>query len=147
MAGIVLVQKIVGALAETGASIDSCESMASFLGTRLATLAASLGHVHVPGTSKVQHSKALDIDEIELGNGIHNEPVIILLPCLDLRILTLKNKNYSLKGYQTVKPIPSAAVLSARMIDVLTDIEDAGRSFVEFRHDGKDEVVLMVNNL
>lgn len=33
------------------------------------------------------------------------------------------------------------------MIDVLTDIEDAGRSFADFRHDGKDEVVLMVNNL
>jgi dihydroxyacetone kinase len=89
MAGIVLVQKIVGALAETGASIDRCESMALFLGTRLVTLAASLGHVHVPGTSQVQHSKVLGIDEIELGNGIHNEPVIIFTSPASICMVTL----------------------------------------------------------
>lgn len=55
--------------------------------------------------------------------GIHNEP-----------------------GVKRIK-IPSARELLTQMVDFATDTVDKDRSFVPFKHDGSDEVVLMINNL
>lgn len=55
--------------------------------------------------------------------GIHNEP-----------------------GIKRIK-IPSTRELLEQMLTFVTDITDPDRSFVPFKHDGKDEVVLMLNNL
>lgn len=55
--------------------------------------------------------------------GIHNEP-----------------------GTQKL-PLKSTADLVDNMLSKITDTTDKDRSFVPFKHDGSDEVVLMVNDL
>lgn len=62
-------------------------------------------------------------DLVSLPPGIHNEPGLETLPLTTSRALLLK------------------------MIELATDTTDKDRSFVPFANDGKDEVVLMVNNL
>jgi dihydroxyacetone kinase len=49
-------------------------------------------------------------------------------------------------GVEKVK-LPSSKELVARMLKMITDTKDPERGFVPFQHDGKDEVVLLVNNL
>jgi hypothetical protein len=56
-------------------------------------------------------------------SGIHNEPGI------------LKRK------------LPPAKELITQMLGYITDTDDAERAFLPFKHDGKDRVVLLVNNL
>jgi len=56
-------------------------------------------------------------------SGIHNEP-----------------------GLETV-PLTTTKDLLVKMINLATDTTDKDRSFVPFQNDGKDEIVLMVNNL
>lgn len=56
--------------------------------------------------------------------GIHNEP-----------------------GYRRSSPIPPLPGLMEGMIEMLVSTADEERSFLPFRHDRQDEVVLMVNNL
>lgn len=56
--------------------------------------------------------------------GIHNEP-----------------------GFTRASPIPSRTELVAQMLDFITTTTDPERSFLQFRHDGSDEVALLVNNL
>ena len=56
--------------------------------------------------------------------GIHNEP-----------------------GYKKVSPIPKADELIKSMVETLTSTTDPDRSYVKFKNDGTDRVVLMVNNL
>lgn len=56
--------------------------------------------------------------------GIHNEP-----------------------GFQRIRPIPRLTTLVDRMMGMLTSTTDEERSFLDFKHDGKDKVVLVVNNL
>jgi dihydroxyacetone kinase len=75
----------------------------------------------VPGTKAAESH--LGPDELELGMGIHNEPGTSKL----------------LLG--------SVAELVANMLSRITDTTDPDRGFVPFKHDGKDEVVLLVNCL
>lgn len=56
--------------------------------------------------------------------GIHNEP-----------------------GFTKVSPIPPASKLIENMVETLTSTSDPDRSYVNFKNDGTDRVVLMVNNL
>ena len=67
--------KILGAAAATGASYDECMSLGTAVSDQLVSIAATLDHCSVPGRS--EHA-TLGIDEIELGTGPHNEPVMIL---------------------------------------------------------------------
>jgi hypothetical protein len=78
-------------------------------------------HLQIPGTGPSEHT--LKPDEMELGMGIHNEP-----------------------GVKRIK-IPSARELLAQMVDFASDTANKDRSFVPFKHDGSDEIVLMINNL
>ena len=56
--------------------------------------------------------------------GIHNEP-----------------------GHSRVSPIPPLRDLVSQLLDFIIRTDDAERSFLPFKHDGNDRVVLMVNNL
>jgi dihydroxyacetone kinase len=61
------------------------------------------------------------------GMGIHNEP-----------------------GFKPIRPYPGLPTLVATILDAIlsTRKEDPDRGFLEsLQHDGKDEVVLLVNNL
>jgi dihydroxyacetone kinase len=42
---------------------------------------------------------------------------------------------------------PDPKALIKRMVELLLNTEDEDRSFVPFRNDGSDEVVVLVNNL
>ncbi|CED83175.1 dihydroxyacetone kinase [Phaffia rhodozyma] len=121
MAGTVLVYKIAGALAKEGAEIDEVYDLGKYVADRTATLGVGLEHCSLPGsTSTESHLKA---DEMELGMGIHNEP--------GLEKITL----------------PKTRDLLNQMITFSISTSDPDRSFVPFKGDGKDEVVLMINNL
>jgi triose/dihydroxyacetone kinase / FAD-AMP lyase (cyclizing) len=56
--------------------------------------------------------------------GIHNEP-----------------------GFERLSPLPSLSQLISQMFQTLTSTTDPERSFLPFKGDGQDEVVLLVNNL
>ena len=62
-------------------------------------------------------------DEVEIGMGIHNEP-----------------------GNRTAK-FTSTTNLVADLMNVLTNPKDQDRAFVDFKLDGSDNVILLVNNL
>lgn len=55
--------------------------------------------------------------------GIHNEPGVLKMP------------------------LPTSQELVATMLRMVYDTSDEDRAFLDFKLDGKDEVVLMVNNL
>ncbi|TEB29146.1 dihydroxyacetone kinase 1 [Coprinellus micaceus] len=120
LAGTVLVYKIAGALAARGASLDDVHRTAAWVSENVATVGASLGHVHVPGTAPLTTNLASD--ELEVGMGIHNE-----------------------SGSNHVSPIPSLSELIKNMLSLLTSVDDPERSFLPFK--GSDNVVLLVNNL
>lgn len=49
-------------------------------------------------------------------------------------------------GIEKIK-LPTSKELIKRMLGLITDTSDEDRAYVPFKHDGKDEVVLLVNNL
>ncbi|KAJ7731224.1 dihydroxyacetone kinase [Mycena metata] len=122
LAGVVLVYKIAGALAAQGASLDEVYSTAQWVAGRIGTIGVGLEHCHVPGTAAP--SSSLSATEIEIGLGIHNEP-----------------------GNTRLSSIPPLSELIPRLLDYITSTTDAERGFLPFQNDGKDEVVLLVNNL
>ncbi|KAI9837246.1 MAG: hypothetical protein M1819_000320 [Sarea resinae] len=122
IAGTVLVQKVAGALAATGAPLDVVFKAAQLTSKNLASVGASLSHVHVPGREQPDPNSEenLDLEEIEIGMGIHNEP-----------------------GFARVKmELPE---LVKTMLSQLLDTEDNDRAFLHLSP--KDEVVLLINNL
>ncbi|KAF9516686.1 hypothetical protein BS47DRAFT_1327214 [Hydnum rufescens UP504] len=126
LAGTVLVYKIAGALAHRGGSLDQVEALAKFVAKNIATFGVGLEHCHIPGTEP--HASRLAVDELELGMGIHNEP-----------------------GFARIRPYPTLQKLVARLLNHLTSsIEtDPERGFLSpsLQRDGKDQFVLLVNNL
>ncbi|TGZ76458.1 dihydroxyacetone kinase [Ascodesmis nigricans] len=71
IAGTILVSKIAGALAATGARLQQTAALARLVAANLVSMGSSLAHVHVPGTAV--GDTGLKMGEIELGMGIHNE--------------------------------------------------------------------------
>jgi triose/dihydroxyacetone kinase / FAD-AMP lyase (cyclizing) len=65
LAGTVLVYKIAGALAVTGASIDDVYELAQMIAARVGTVGVARGHVQIPGTTPSEPS--LGGDTIEIG--------------------------------------------------------------------------------
>lgn len=72
VAGTVLVEKIVGAAAERGADLDSCERLARRLVGDVRSMGVALTAPTVPHAG--EPSFTLADDEMELGIGIHGEP-------------------------------------------------------------------------
>ncbi|KAJ3013248.1 Dihydroxyacetone kinase 2 [Thoreauomyces humboldtii] len=122
LAGTVLVYKIASAVASTGADVDEVHAMAEYIATRVGTIGVGLNHCHVPGT-EISADNHLKDDEVEIGMGIHNESGI------------------------SKEKLTSSAELIKKMLAYVTDINDVERAFLPFKHDGNDEVVLLVNNL
>ncbi|GAA5972207.1 hypothetical protein JCM11641_002358 [Rhodosporidiobolus odoratus] len=123
LAGTVLTYKLAGALAAQGASLDEVEHIAKIVSEGCGTMGMGLQSVHVPGTKKSEEER-LKEDEVDIGMGIHNEP-----------------------GIRKASPVPSAAKLVDEFLSTITSTEDKERAYLPFKNDGKDEVILMVNNL
>ncbi|KAL1747587.1 Dak1 domain-containing protein [Schizophyllum fasciatum] len=120
LAGTVLVYKIAGALAQKGLSLDEIYNVSQYAANRVASIGVGLEHCHVPGTAPT--TSHLQANEIEIGMGIHNE-----------------------SGVKRLSPAPALSELIPQLLDLLTSTSDPERSYVPFK--GKDEVVLLVNNL
>ncbi|WVR05765.1 dihydroxyacetone kinase [Kwoniella sp. DSM 27419] len=121
LAGTILVYKIASALSDSGADLDAVEDIGKYVNSRLGTLGVGLEHCHVPGTRAGESH--LSENQIELGMGIHNEA-----------------------GTQKLE-LGTVSSLVDTMLAKITDTTDKDRSFVPFKNDGSDEVVLLVNNL
>ncbi|WWC99517.1 dihydroxyacetone kinase [Kwoniella sp. B9012] len=121
LAGTILVYKIASALSDQGADLDTVEDVAKYVTSRLGTIGVGLDHCHVPGTNVGESH--LDDNQLELGMGIHNEA-----------------------GTHKLE-LPSIAQLVDQMLSKITNTDDPERSYVPFKNDGSDEVVLLVNNL
>ena len=121
IAGTVLVHKISGALAATGASLDDVYKVAKLASDNIVSVGASLDHVHVPGRAAPDPNsdEVLAAEEVEIGMGIHNEP-----------------------GSGRAKvALPE---LVNRMLQQLLDAKDEDRAFLKVN---SNEVVLLINNL
>lgn len=73
LAGVVLFNKIIGALAAQGVSLEQLQSESVSLNKRIGTLSVCLEACNIPG---VGLSFELSSDELEIGLGIHGEPGI-----------------------------------------------------------------------
>lgn len=114
--------KIAGALAQTGAGLEEVYSVAEWVSKNIATVGVGLEHCHVPGTTASEAH--LGSSEIEIGMGIHNET-----------------------GAQRVSPVPPLSELVQVLLDLLLSRSDPERAFLPTQGSGKDNVVLLVNNL
>ncbi|KAL1976951.1 hypothetical protein VTN31DRAFT_3233 [Thermomyces dupontii] len=121
LAGGIMVMKIAGALAETGASLEEVYRIAKLATENLVSLGSSLEHVHVPGREPPAASELIPHDEVEIGMGIHNEPG------------SHRAKNTSLPD------------LVRTMLKQLLDQNDPDRAYISYGPD--DRFALMINNL
>ncbi|KAF2225964.1 Dak1 domain-containing protein [Elsinoe ampelina] len=119
IAGTVLVHKIAGALAATGAPLQDVSKVARLVAENVVSIGSSLSHVHVPGRG-TDDVEELAVGEVEVGMGIHNEA-----------------------GSEKAKTdLPS---LVEKMLKYTLDQSDKDRAFSTISKG--DDVVLLVNNL
>ena len=74
VAGTVLVEKLVGAAANKGYSLEQCEALARRVNNHCRSFGVALNACVVPAAGKP--SFVLEDDEVEFGVGIHGEPGI-----------------------------------------------------------------------
>src|SRR4051812_1609781 len=72
VAGTMIVEKIVGAVAEAGAELAACKAVAERVNERTRSMGVALTSCTVPAAGKPTFS--IGDDEIEMGGGIHGEP-------------------------------------------------------------------------
>jgi dihydroxyacetone kinase-like protein len=72
VAGTVIVEKVVGSLAESGADLAACKALGDKVNQRTASMGVALTSCTVPAAGR----PTFDIgdDELEMGVGIHGEP-------------------------------------------------------------------------
>ena len=72
LAGTVIVEKVVGSLAETGADLAACKALGNKVNRRTASMGVALTSCTVPAAGR----PTFDIGEheLEMGVGIHGEP-------------------------------------------------------------------------
>ncbi len=72
VAGTVIVEKVVGSLAETGANLATCKALGDRVNHHCSSMGVALSSCTVPAAGR----PTFDIDdkEIEMGVGIHGEP-------------------------------------------------------------------------
>jgi dihydroxyacetone kinase-like protein len=81
VAGGVVVTKIVGALADLGASLDDVEAMARQVNARTRTVGVALSSCHLPTAAKPTFD--LPAGEIDFGIGVHGEAGLSRRPLAD----------------------------------------------------------------
>ena len=72
VAGTMIVEKVVGSLAETGASLSECENFGNHVNKMTGSMGVAFTSCTVPAAGKPTFE--LSADEIEFGVGIHGEP-------------------------------------------------------------------------
>ncbi len=72
VAGTLIVEKIVGAAAEAGASLDQCKTLGDRVNTRTASMGVAFTSCTVPEAGVPTFE--IGPDEMEVGVGIHGEP-------------------------------------------------------------------------
>jgi phosphoenolpyruvate---glycerone phosphotransferase subunit DhaK len=72
VAGTMIVEKCVGSLAETGASLQACKTLGDKVNARTASIGVALTSCSVPAAGRPTFDIAEN--EIEMGVGIHGEP-------------------------------------------------------------------------
>lgn len=72
VAGTVIVEKCVGSLAETGASLQACKALGDKVNTRTASIGVALTSCTVPAAGRPTFD--ISDNELEMGVGIHGEP-------------------------------------------------------------------------
>lgn len=122
IAGTVLVQKISGALAATGADLKDVYQTAKLVASNVVSIGSSLAHVHVPGRQVATEKEEgeLGFEEAEIGMGIHNEA-----------------------GSERVKTDLKGMV--KKMLKYMLDVTDKERGFLDVKK--TDDTVVLVNNL
>lgn len=72
VAGTVIVEKVVGSLAESGADLDACKALGERVNRQTGSIGVALTSCTVPAAGR----PTFDIgdDELEMGVGIHGEP-------------------------------------------------------------------------
>ncbi|KAI4754192.1 dihydroxyacetone kinase [Aureobasidium sp. EXF-3400] len=121
IAGTVLVQKIAGALAATGAPLKDVHHVAKLTADNIVSIGSSLSHVHVPGRKVTEAGEdELTFEEVEIGMGIHNEA----------------------GSERTKADLPD---LVEQMLAHMLDEEDKERGFLKVS--SEDETVVLINNL
>jgi dihydroxyacetone kinase-like protein len=72
VAGTMIVERLVGAAAEQGASLDACQALGKDVNARTRSMGVALTSCIVPAAGKPTFTLAED--EMEMGVGIHGEP-------------------------------------------------------------------------
>jgi phosphoenolpyruvate---glycerone phosphotransferase subunit DhaK len=72
VAGTLIVEKLVGAAAEAGASLDQCKALGDRVNSRTASMGVAFTSCTVPAAGRATFDIA--DDEMEFGVGIHGEP-------------------------------------------------------------------------
>ncbi len=72
VAGTVIVEKVVGSLAETGADLAACQALGEKVNRRTASMGVALSSCTVPAAGRPTFE--LGAGELEMGVGIHGEP-------------------------------------------------------------------------
>ena len=72
VAGTMIVEKCVGSLAETGASLQACKVLGDKVNARSASIGVALTSCTIPAAGRPTF--AIDDIELEMGVGIHGEP-------------------------------------------------------------------------
>jgi phosphoenolpyruvate---glycerone phosphotransferase subunit DhaK len=72
VAGTMIVEKIIGAAAESGAGLDACLALGAKVTARTRSIGVALSYCTLP--TEGARSLGLGPDEMELGVGIHGEP-------------------------------------------------------------------------
>lgn len=72
VAGTLIVEKVVGSLAETGADLAACQALGDKVNRCTASMGVALSSCTVPAAGRPTFT--LGEDELEMGVGIHGEP-------------------------------------------------------------------------
>ncbi|CAG4921994.1 dihydroxyacetone kinase subunit DhaK [Paraburkholderia saeva] len=72
VAGAVIVEKLVGSLAESGANLEECKTFGDRINKRTASMGVAFTSCTVPAAGTLTFK--IGDDEIEVGVGIHGEP-------------------------------------------------------------------------
>ena len=99
VAGTMIVEKMLGAVAEAGADLERCLALGAKVKARTRSIGIALSYCHFPNA--IHRSDALGPDEMELGVGIHGEP-----------------------GRRKVKVAPADVIAEDLIATILGDLED-----------------------